>query len=199
MITMLNAWGESWAGYFGLAVLQHTLFLGLIFLGLYLLRNARAGIRYGLCVIGMAKLVLPLFLPSGFLASLGPLAGSGGARSVSGVVTLSPVAGLPGPGEGATPAQGPGLGLAGGLLLAWALFVAFCLVRAALSYLRLRRELASAVPVGGCPGGLGQEGTGVEIMKSAAIPVALTFGIVGPRIYVPDAWDGWSDRFRRMS
>lgn len=59
MIDLLAARGGSWTEYFGPAVLQNTLFLGLIFLALYILRNTRASARYALCVIGMVKLLLP--------------------------------------------------------------------------------------------------------------------------------------------
>ena len=67
MIDLLNTWGSTWFGYFGPAVLQNTLFLGLILLALHVLRNARASLRYTLCLIGFVKLLLPPFLPTGLL------------------------------------------------------------------------------------------------------------------------------------
>jgi hypothetical protein len=95
VIATLNAWGGIWAGYFGLALIQHTLFLGVIFLGLYLARNAPAGLRYSLCFLGMAKLLLPPFMPAGFLARAGLAFSTGAANPASGFVTLLPAGTLP--------------------------------------------------------------------------------------------------------
>ncbi|MGD8628530.1 MAG: M56 family metallopeptidase [bacterium] len=203
MIATLNAWGGIWAGYFGLALIQHTLFLGVIFLGLYLARNAPAGLRYSLCFLGMAKLLLPPFMPAGFLARAGLAFSTGAANPASGFVTLLPAGTLPVAGPEGQLVRTPGISPAGILLAAWACAVLFHLAGATISYVRLRRELKAAVPVAGRPGvresGNWASGcSGVAVFKSAAVPVALTFGLLRPRIYVPEAWDEWSDAFRRM-
>ena len=197
MIELLNALGGSWAGYFGLAVLQHTLFLGVLFLGLYLLRNARAGLRYALCLIGTVKLLLPPFLPAGFLAL------PGSPDSVPTFVMLAretprAMGPLPGVSAAAQLSRESGVGLPAVLFAVWGTVVLFILLRTALSYLRLRRELAGAIPVTGRIDGLLVDGAEIEIRKTAGTPVALTFGLVRPKIYVPEAWDVWSDGCRRM-
>jgi biopolymer transport protein ExbD len=64
--------------------------------------------------------------------------------------------------------------------------------------MRLRHDLAGAIPVKGDPAGLPASGAGIEICKTGSTPVALTFGLLYPKIYVPEAWDDWSDSFRRM-
>lgn len=40
MISLLNGWGAAWAGWFLPALIQDTVFLGLVFLALHLLRKA---------------------------------------------------------------------------------------------------------------------------------------------------------------
>ena len=126
MIGLLNAWGASWTEYFGPAVLQNTLFLGLIFLALYILRNTRASLRYALCLIGMVKLLLPPFLPTGFVETSDRLI------PVVSLVGLSP--GTPSSAVGPVAESGPGphLGLAGLLFAVWAAAAILYLVHAAL-------------------------------------------------------------------
>ena len=42
MIEIINQFGEAWFKYFGLSLVQNTLFLAAVFVMLYLLRNAAA-------------------------------------------------------------------------------------------------------------------------------------------------------------
>ena len=64
MIDLLNNVGAAWAEYFGMAIVQNTVFLGLVFFVLYLLRDASANIRIFVGSVGLAKLLLPPFLPA---------------------------------------------------------------------------------------------------------------------------------------
>ncbi|MBN2092120.1 TonB family protein [candidate division KSB1 bacterium] len=63
MIDLINEIGSRWAEFFGLMVLQNTIFLGLVFLMLLLLKNASARAKYTIALIGLVKLLLPPFLP----------------------------------------------------------------------------------------------------------------------------------------
>jgi beta-lactamase regulating signal transducer with metallopeptidase domain/biopolymer transport protein ExbD len=191
MIGLLDAWGASWTEYFGPAVLQNTLFLGLIFLALYILRNTRASLRYALCLIGMVKLLLPPFLPTGFVETpdrVIPVVSLVGLLPGAASSTISPVA---------ESGPGPHIGLPGLLFAVWAAVAILHLVHAALSAARLRRELKSAIPVRG-PADRLPTGRSVEVMKAEAIPVPLTFGLFHPKVYVPEAWHDWNERCRRM-
>jgi len=67
MIEWLNHTGEIWLSYFGLALIQNTIFMGIIFLLLYWLRQASAQIKYWIGVIGLLKLILPPFLPESYV------------------------------------------------------------------------------------------------------------------------------------
>lgn len=69
MIPFLNEWGGVWIKYFSLVLIQNSIFLGFVFLALYLLRNASARVKYYISIIGLIKLILPPFLPAPFLQS----------------------------------------------------------------------------------------------------------------------------------
>jgi beta-lactamase regulating signal transducer with metallopeptidase domain len=191
MIDVLNTWGASWAAYFGPAVLQNTLFLALILLALHILRNTRAGLRYALCFIGMVKILLPPFLATGQFET------SGGAVPMGYVVDLS--ARIPSPPIGqAMEYETPlGLGLSGLLFSIWAGGVVIVLVHAAISVADLRRRLKRAVPAGGLPYAYPKGGK-VEILKTDAVPAPLTFGLLRPKLYVPEDWDTWGRRCRSL-
>jgi TonB family protein len=82
MIPVLNHWANVWLDLFGLSLLQNTLFLGLLFLLLTLLRNSDARIKYLLTLAGMIKLFLPPLLPISWLNS--SASGTGSAILESG-------------------------------------------------------------------------------------------------------------------
>ncbi|MBN1350580.1 TonB family protein [candidate division KSB1 bacterium] len=64
MIETINQFSTVWLDYFGLAILQNTVFLGLIFLAFHIFRNESARVKYGIALIGLIKLMLPPFIPS---------------------------------------------------------------------------------------------------------------------------------------
>jgi hypothetical protein len=66
---MANEYGRQWADFFGLTVLSNTVFLGLIFLALYLFRDASARVKSIIGSIGILKLILPPFLPLSFAST----------------------------------------------------------------------------------------------------------------------------------
>ena len=70
MIEFLNQCGIIWIEYFGLAVLQNTIFLCFVFFALSLLRNAPARIKYAITMIGLIKLFFPPIIPLSFLTKL---------------------------------------------------------------------------------------------------------------------------------
>ena len=66
MIYTMNNIAGHWLGYFSTTVIQNTIFLGIIFLALYLLRKANARIKYAVAFLGIVKLLVPPFLPGRF-------------------------------------------------------------------------------------------------------------------------------------
>lgn len=191
MIDTLNTWGTWWAGYFGAAVLQNTLFLVVLILVLRAMRNAPAGLRYALCIIGLAKLLLPPFLPAGFMQT------PDGVAPVASLVSLSSAAPSHTAGYGVEHAPAPHLNLAGLAFGVWVTIAVGYLALAALSVIRLRRKLKSAVSLGLLDDGPGP-GKQIEVLKTDAVPVPLTFGFFRPKIYVPEAWQDWGEGCRAM-
>jgi beta-lactamase regulating signal transducer with metallopeptidase domain/biopolymer transport protein ExbD len=190
MIELLNSWGSSWVAYFGPAVLQNTVFLGLIILALHFLRNARAGLCYALCLIGLAKLLLPPFLPTGLVLTPETVTPAASAVNLSSSAAAGTSAAA---GHGA----GTGLGFVGFAFAFWVTMMVSYLAYSALSALRLRHKLRHAVPVGELESGR-RHCRQVKILKTDAVPVPLTFGLLRPMIYVPEAWENWSHRCRSM-
>jgi beta-lactamase regulating signal transducer with metallopeptidase domain/biopolymer transport protein ExbD len=191
MIELVNRFGGEWSEYFGYAVIQNTLFLGLIYLVLRLLRRASANMKYLICLTGLVKLLLPPLIPASLLV------GSTSLSQISGVMVLIPTGTMPA-GANALPSHPVHLNLPGILLLIWAGGLAFYIAAALISTLRLRTALSSAVPVDGGAWIEERFRDRVQIYKSDRIPVPLTFGLFPRRIYVPGTWDRWSDKCRRM-
>ena len=190
MIDLLNTWGSSWFSYFGPAVLQNTLVLGLIILALRILRSAPASLRYSLCLIGFVKLLLPPFLPTGLLRTPEAFAPTASFLTVASG-TLSPV--NPATGH----AAGAGLGAPGIAFAVWAVVAAVYIACTTVSALRLRRRLRGALLVGALEEGR-YRGRRIEVLKTDAAPVPLTFGLLEPKIYVPQDWEDWNEGGRRM-
>ena len=63
MATFLNESGKYWLEYFGFLTLQNTLFLGMLSLILFIFKNASARLKHCIATIGLAKLLLPPFIP----------------------------------------------------------------------------------------------------------------------------------------
>jgi beta-lactamase regulating signal transducer with metallopeptidase domain/biopolymer transport protein ExbD len=192
MTPLLNDLGGWWGSYFGLAVLQNTIFLLGLFALLRVLRRAPAGLRYAVGALGVLKLLLPPFLP---------------ARS--GTIPVSP-AEFPGetfstlpflqpsPGTLDAPAlASPSLSLPGQILLLWGAGVLVYYLLSATSSVRLAMALRHATPID--PGTLADLGLGsrLHIRSSPRISMPLTFGLFPRTIFVPPGWEAWTPACRR--
>ena len=60
MITSINNFATAWLDYFSYAVVQNTIFIGLILLVLHLLRNTNARLKYTIAILGIIKLLVDL-------------------------------------------------------------------------------------------------------------------------------------------
>jgi beta-lactamase regulating signal transducer with metallopeptidase domain/biopolymer transport protein ExbD len=191
MIAIINQWGRVWLSFFGLAVLQNTVFLAVILVVLHLLRGRAAGLLYSLCVVGLLKLMLPPFVPLRIgMTSVDRSLVTG----IVGTVTQGPAATVP----AATSGLGVGLSLPGLLLMVWVTFLAAYLTLSAVSTLRLRRALAGASKVTIGATGMANLRSDVGIYRSDRIAMPLTQGFLSRSIFVPEAWDTWTERCRRM-
>ncbi len=70
MIDFINSLSTRWSAVFTTAVIQNTLFLGLLVLALYVIRKSTARIKYILTMIGLFKLLLIPVLPISIFTSL---------------------------------------------------------------------------------------------------------------------------------
>lgn len=183
MTTLLNDWGMTWAGFFVPAVLQNTIFLGLVFLALYLLRNASARVRAAVATVGIVKLVIPPFVPLHM-----------GERVVEEAPAFSNLlfpfsdtaaAGTPAAATG-------GLTLVASLMIAWVSIALARLGWVGLQTLQLALAVRGACPVPDeyVPATITERGLSVWYAKR--VPMPMTLGPWPRRIYVPRAWGEWS-------
>jgi beta-lactamase regulating signal transducer with metallopeptidase domain len=186
MIDGLNNIGVTWADYFGPVLVQNTVFLGLVWIALYLMRKASARARYIVALVGIAKLLLPPFVPirmgeatSGMLVPLSSLIGQ--TAPLAGTVPAQPLTPTP-----------ESLELVGLLFLAWSGLILLYLFATLISTVRLATTLRTATDITGEMPALAAGNRGIRLYKSDRIAMPMTVGILPRRIFVPAAWDHWT-------
>ena len=184
MITMINEWGKIWTTYMGLSVVQDSIFMGLLFIVLYFLRNASAKIKYNVAFIGLFKLCLPPLLPASFLQWPG-----GSESVVIGPIMLQAVVATP------EKTSGPIFNIHALMLLSWIAIIIIFLTIQLVSSLRLRHRLHQSEKISDET--LSDLGS-VILFKNQWITMPLTFGLFHKRIYVPEQWEDWTSDCRRM-
>ena len=191
MIAFLNHWGRLWAEYFGMAVVQNTLFLTLIFVILHYMKGRSARIKYIISMIGILKLLLPPFIPL-VLISYKPLPQVN--SELSPVITLSSI---PGSSEIFSPST-PRLNILGLFFVLWSGFLFLYLLSSFISTLRLKKRVRGAVRLTERSAFIKNNSSKIQIYQSDKITMPLTLGLFPRRIYVPAAWDQWTEDCRRM-
>ena len=71
MIQWLNSLSDQWVHYFTVWTVQNTVFLGLILLSLYLLRDKNVQLLRAIAIIGFLKLLVPPVFFSQTVQSIG--------------------------------------------------------------------------------------------------------------------------------
>jgi beta-lactamase regulating signal transducer with metallopeptidase domain/biopolymer transport protein ExbD len=193
MIEALNGYGRVWAEYFAWAVAQNTLFLGLVFLVLYMLRNASARVKYAVAAVGLVKVLLPPFVPTSVLA---PAAGQSIQETTSTLLfsfTNTPV-------NAVVPAKAFPIGLNefGAVFMIWVGAALIILAHSIVVTVRLARSVGDAVLVDDVEVPRVAKDRRIQVYKSDQIGMPLTIGIFSRRVYVPEAWDGWTPDCRRV-
>lgn len=180
MIEWLNQYGALWGEYFAFTVIQNTVFLGLVLLAIYFLRNESARIRYGLGLIGLAKLILPPLIPAPFFKE-----SLVGAANI-GILPVQPVD-LP-------VSTSVVLDRSGFLFLSWiVLGTVYILVSLFLSW-RLQFKMRSARRIQTI-----REGKRViQVLISDKISMPMTYGLLPNKIIVPPIWEQWKPACRQM-
>jgi beta-lactamase regulating signal transducer with metallopeptidase domain/biopolymer transport protein ExbD len=197
MTELLNHYGGLWLRYFGPAVIQNTVFLGVLFVVLFLLRRQSASLRYLVALVGLVKLLLPPFLklpvllPSYEQIRHLPVVISGipfiRQPVVPGQVAPGPVASQP-----AT------LDTTGLVFTLWCLCMALFVFLSIASTVRLARVVRNAEEVDDAVGTLTRRRYGIRIFRTERIAMPMTIGIFPHRIFVPSCWDRWSLECRKL-
>lgn len=189
MIALVNQWGKLWLDFFSFTVIQNTLFLCVVFLVLYILRNTSAQLRYFITLVGLVKLLVPPFLPSSFLYNLSSLP----AQTVSETTmiplneTVLHISDIKFP-----------LQLNAMAFLIWLILTLIVFSFPLISTLRLRIKLKNAEPID--PVGLDilSGKSSVKVLKTEALNMPLTLGLFPRKIYLPTLWDQWTPDCRQM-
>ncbi len=170
MIPLINKIGQIWFEYFGLAVLQNTLFLGCIFLAFYILKNADARIKFALGVLGLAKLLLPPFLPASF--SFFSTSAPAGSIMIGDFQS----------GQVVTTSSAPIITLAGVFFALWLITAIIYILIAVVSTLVMKSRLSSAIKQ---PGANLHK---IALFQSDKISVPMSMGLFPKKIYLPAYW-----------
>lgn len=170
MISIINTVADAWLDYFSYAVVQNTIFLGFIFLVLYLLRKASARFKCAVAIFGIIKLLVPPFLPGSF--------GAAAPISTTPMVIDMNVTILP-----AEPVA-PQLSLVGMLFLLWSVVICLYLMSSLFSTARLKWRLQNSTFIKS----LFVDDVFIDLYQSKDITVPMSIGIRPNRIYVPDSW-----------
>lgn len=192
MIESLNQLGGMWAGYFGLAVAQNTVFLVAVLLVLRWSTRLPAGVKYTIAAAGLVKLLLPPFLPAGRL-----LHGAVSPGEIAGMLTTLGSIGGTSPSQSPAASSALALSLPAALFVAWLLAVTIVVAMALVSTARLIRALRGSTPVtldDLVPRPVGRD---ISVHRCSRIGSPLTLGMLGRRIFVPASWDTWSAECRR--
>ncbi len=175
MTDFINYYSQIWIQYFGFALLQNTLFLGSVFLALYLLKNADARIKYIIGALGIVKLLLPPFLPGPFAWFTGIGRDGTGPVTVGNIIPLN---------AEQTPVS-PQLSTSSILFLLWFMTLFTYLLITLISTMTLKRRLKSAVRIKNqVPGG-----PGIRLFYSDRIHSPLSIGVFPKKIFLPAYWD----------
>ena len=193
MTEFLNHYGGLWLGHFTPAVLQNTVFLGMLLALLYRLRRRSASLRYAVGLVGLVKLALPPFLS---LQAVLPAPEKIG--NIPAAISAIPFIGRTVAVDAASASKAVSLNAAGMVFALWGAGAAFFIVFSLIATARLYFALRGARPAGDSVGVRSAYEHGVRIMETERIAIPLTFGLFPKKIFVPPAWHLWSPECRRM-
>jgi beta-lactamase regulating signal transducer with metallopeptidase domain len=172
MIEFVNQISAAWAGYFGLMILQNSVFLLVIFIALMALKNSSAQLKYIVGMAGIVKLLLPPFLPfnfAGLFSSTQPVIS---ANVEVGQFTAIPIA---------AGSYVPAMDTLGLLFVSWMLMAVLYLVLAFGSTLVLRLKLAAAKPVHANV----QQKSELKLFQTQLISTPLSIGLFPRNVFLP--------------
>ena len=188
MISFLNNFGEEWLVFAKLLVIQNSLFLGFVFLALFLLKNASAQVKYCITLIGLFKLILPPFIPSPFIKSR--------MVDVSAPAVSNPIEMLVVFYQSIT--KGLFLSNTAILYLVWMILAISILLIFVVSTIWLKFKLRNSSFLQIFDNGFEKGNSKYKIYQSKLIKAPLTIGFFPKKIFVPENWQEWSADCKRM-
>ncbi|MFO7840682.1 MAG: M56 family metallopeptidase [Fidelibacterota bacterium] len=180
MITFINALSENWADYFMYALVQNTFFLAIILFLLHILRKAPAGIRSGVALLGMIKLLIPPFLP--FTVRSAAISTESSAAVHVGNIGVSAV----------PETSAPFISLTGVLFTIWVATAFMMLFYFLYSTFRLKWHLRTAIFIKRTD----VDGMKIDVYCASDIPAPMSIGLFSRRVYVPPLWRTLSNELR---
>lgn len=188
MIESINHLSSSWSEYFGLAVIQNTLFLGLIFLVIALLRNAPARVKYCIALLGLIKLLVPPLIPAPFFRPEFPAVTM---TNIALPIESIPITSIP------IAESKVHLTALGCLFLVWAFLFLISIIIPLLSFLHLKLKLRNAAVIQMGNMETNPADVKVKLCRSDRITMPITVGLFSKKVYVPTLWDKWSPECRQ--
>jgi TonB family protein len=186
MIAFINDWADAWLNVFGYAVVQNTVFLIVIFLLLSVLKNVDAKYKYAIGCIGLAKCLIPPFLPLPALHALRPAPGLPAASTSVGPMEIIPVNFVEMPTAQAF------------LFIAWLMVaLAFLLVPLGATLVlkvKLKRSGSDVLNETDPQ----NERHGVKLFHSDLLHIPLSLGFLPDSIYLPRLWRNLPQECRRV-
>jgi len=176
MIDIINQIADFWIKYFGVAVLQNTIFIAVIFLILKSLKNLPAKIKYAISLIALFKLLIPPFIPIYFtniIKQNGITEIAGDATRILGdSVTIIPL-----------------ISREGIIFLSWIGFAVMYLAAVGLItmfyHLRINRSIKNVSTSSHYPN--------IKICQSDCVSTPMSLGLFPRKIYLPLNWQELPD------
>lgn len=182
MIDLLNSISIKWASLILTEITQNSVFISLIFLALYILRNSSAQIKYSLCLIGLARLLIPIPIFSGSI----PL-------EIPQIIKLRPLIVSP---EKILPFHpDTSLNSLSVLFLIWLLFITGYFFIFTLSSLKLSKQLKGAKQINDIKIKIPAD---VTLFLTNSIQTPLTFGLFSKKIFLPVKYKTWNTYKRNL-
>ncbi len=181
MIEFINDFGRQWAMYFGFATLQNTLFLAVVLGALWVLRKARARVKYFVTLVGLLKLLLPPILPLSSASSFPPF---------SFFMEVIPVSANPEAGMAHAAGLLKELDLYGVLFLSWTTLSLVGLVIPILATLSLKAKLTNSEKI---PAGSDAtiSSRRIDVYQTTKLAFPLSLGLFKSQIFMPTTYQSW--------
>lgn len=189
MIELINQIVANWSNFFIVSIVQNTLFLSIVMIILFFLKNKNAQVSYLIALVGLIKLIVPPFLPASLynLFKINYINTPPDEMLANSIISVNS-------GFSQTATLSP-LFI---LFIIWLTGFGLVLLFSLRAYMKLRRKLKNAESIKLHNSFLNISLDKVEIRKSKQINVPMAMGIFSKKIFIPTHWDAWSKECKEM-